>query len=129
MMLALFETWDGPPLSLLHRWMWILVLAVGAVCSLLLIMLAARGRLSIGTHIMIAMFPLFLSLVLAVGYAWDVWLDYYGPRAWVGPPPEHLIVPAMFCTLVGFPCSVALVLLLGMILLVRSRREQPREKA
>jgi hypothetical protein len=120
MTLAVFETWDGPPLWLVHRWMWILVLAVGALCFLALTFLAARRKLSIAAYIIIAMLPLFLSLVLAVGYAWDVWLDYYGSRAWIGPPPEHLIAPAMFCTVVGFPCSVALVLLFGIILLVCS---------
>jgi hypothetical protein len=128
MLASVFEYWDGPRLSGVHSWMWILVLAIAGVCLLVLTFLATRRQLRISTHILIAMFPLFLSLALAVGYAWDVYVDYYS-YAWIGPPPEHLIVPAMFCTLVGLPSSVALLVTFGIVLLVRSRREQPREKA
>jgi hypothetical protein len=128
MTLAVFESWDGPPLRYFpYRWALLLIMAFAALCLVALAVLAVRRQLGLCGYVILSALPLFLSLLLSIGLSWNVYLHYYGSFVYAGPPPEHLVVPAMFCSVLGLPCSVVLFVVFGVVLLLRPKRKELRD--
>jgi hypothetical protein len=124
MTLAVFESWHGPPLRYFpYRWAWIVVGAFAVLCLVALAVLVARRQLGLCRYVILSALPLFLSLLLSVGLSWNVYLYYYGSYIYAGPPPEDLVVPAMFCSVLGLACSVVLFILFGVVLLLHPKRK------
>ncbi len=124
MTLAVFESWHGPPLQYFpYRWAWVVVGTFAVLCLVALAVLAARRQLGLCGYVILSALPLFLSLLLSVGLSWNIYLHYYGSYIYAGPPPEDLVVPAMFCSVVGLPCSVVLFIFFGVVLLLRPKRK------
>jgi hypothetical protein len=124
MNLAVFDSWDGPSLTLSYRWGWLLVLAVGLLCPFVLAVQTARRKLTFCSYTMLCALPLFFSLVLSVGVSLHMFVIFYGPTSYMGPPADHVVLPSLLWSIFSLACSAFLLLVFGVAWTVRARPNQ-----